>query len=202
MIATPLGEAFVRRATAILNDVRRAQEEVEQLRGNAVGQLTVGLSIAAHLWLLPKVLEPFRRRFAHVHLTIIEGFYPTLEQHLQNGSIGFLCRSRSRTKATACAAKGHASTRPICSLSLGFLGAINFPQGRLFASSCAAVSEHTLQYSQSVKLVCFSSLIEPCRGNGTAFHGGIRRLRGSGWVRSGRAKPEPRGGLMRRNRSV
>ena len=89
MIATPLGEAFVRRATAILNDVRRAQEEVEQLRGNAVGQLTVGLSIAAHLWLLPKVLEPFRRRFADVHLTIIEGFYPTLEQHLQNGSIDF-----------------------------------------------------------------------------------------------------------------
>jgi DNA-binding transcriptional LysR family regulator len=89
MIATPIGEAFVRRATAILNDVRRAQEEVEQLRGNAVGQLTVGLSIAAHLWLLPKVLEPFRRRFAHVHLNIIEGFYPTLEQHLQNGSIDF-----------------------------------------------------------------------------------------------------------------
>jgi DNA-binding transcriptional LysR family regulator len=89
MIATPIGEAFVRRATAILNDVRRAQEEVEQLRGNAVGQLTVGLSIAAHLWLLPKVLEPFRRRFAHVHLNIIEGFYPTLEHQLQNGSIDF-----------------------------------------------------------------------------------------------------------------
>ena len=41
MIATPLGEAFVRRATAILNDVRRAREEAEP--------------IAAHLWLLPKV---------------------------------------------------------------------------------------------------------------------------------------------------
>ena len=89
MIATPIGEAFVRRATAILNDVRRAQEEAEQLRGNAVGQLTIGLSIAAHLWLLPKVLEPFRRRFAHVYLNIIEGFYPTLEHHLQNGSIDF-----------------------------------------------------------------------------------------------------------------
>jgi LysR family transcriptional regulator, regulator of abg operon len=89
MIATPLGEAFVRRATAILNDVRRAQEEVEQLRGNAVGELTVGLSIAAHLWLLPKVLEPFRRRFAKVHLHIVEGFYPTLEQGLQDGTVDF-----------------------------------------------------------------------------------------------------------------
>jgi LysR family transcriptional regulator, regulator of abg operon len=68
MIVTPLGEAFVRRVTAILNDVRRTQEEVEQLRGNAVGQLTVGLSIAAHLWLLPKVLEPFYRRGMDHHV--------------------------------------------------------------------------------------------------------------------------------------
>ena len=57
MLATPLGEAFVRRATAILNDVRRARDEFEQLRGNAVGSITVGLSIAAHLWLLPKVAK-------------------------------------------------------------------------------------------------------------------------------------------------
>ena len=78
MLATPLGEAFVRRATAILNDVRRARDEFEQLRGNAVGSITVGLSIAAHLWLLPKVLKPFRRRYPKVHLHIIEGFYPTL----------------------------------------------------------------------------------------------------------------------------
>jgi LysR family transcriptional regulator, regulator of abg operon len=89
MIATPLGEAFVKRATAILNDVRRAQEEVEQLRGNTVGELTVGLSIAAHLWLLPKVLQPFRRRFTNVHLHIVEGFYPTLEQGLQDGTVDF-----------------------------------------------------------------------------------------------------------------
>src|ERR1700732_5080533 len=74
MMVTPLGQAFVRRATAILNDVRRTRDEFEQLRGNAVGSITVGLSIAAHLWLLPKVLEPFRRRFPKVHLHIIEGF--------------------------------------------------------------------------------------------------------------------------------
>jgi LysR family transcriptional regulator of abg operon len=89
MLATPLGEAFVRRATAILNDVRRARDEFEQLRGNAVGSITVGLSIAAHLWLLPKVLKPFRRRFPKVHIHIIEGFYPTLEQGLQDGSVDF-----------------------------------------------------------------------------------------------------------------
>ena len=35
------------------------------------------------------MLEPFRRRFPKVHLHIIEGFYPALEQGLQDGSIDF-----------------------------------------------------------------------------------------------------------------
>ena len=79
MFATPLGQAFVRRAIAILNDVRRAKDEFEQLRGNAVGSVAVGLSIAAHLRLLPKTLKQFRRSFPKVRLRIIEGFYPMLE---------------------------------------------------------------------------------------------------------------------------
>jgi LysR family transcriptional regulator, regulator of abg operon len=89
MVATPLGQAFVRRAVAILNDVRRAKDEFEQLRGNAVGSVTVGLSIAAHLRLLPKALQPFRRRYPNVRLHIIEGFYPTLETGLQDGTVDF-----------------------------------------------------------------------------------------------------------------
>jgi LysR family transcriptional regulator, regulator of abg operon len=89
MIATTLGQAFVRRATAILHDVRRAREEFEQLRGNAVGSVTIGLSIAAHLRLLPKSLQLFRNRHPKVRLHIIEGFYPTLAPGLQDGSVDF-----------------------------------------------------------------------------------------------------------------
>ncbi|HWG03728.1 MAG TPA: LysR substrate-binding domain-containing protein [Beijerinckiaceae bacterium] len=89
MVPTPLGQAFIRRATAILNDVRRAQDEFEQLRGNAVGTVTVGLSIAAHLALLPQALRLFRRQYPKVRLRIIEGFYPTLQTGLQDGSVDF-----------------------------------------------------------------------------------------------------------------
>lgn len=89
MMPTFLGEAFVKRATAILNDVRKATEEIEQLKGNPVGLVTVGLSIASHLRLLPKALVPFRQRFPNVHLRIIEGFYPTLEVQLKSGVIDF-----------------------------------------------------------------------------------------------------------------
>lgn len=65
---------------------------------------------------------------------------------------GRLSHSHDRVRSET-TNKPASPTRPICSLSLGFLGAINFPQGRLFASSCAAVSERTLQYSQCPFLV-------------------------------------------------
>jgi DNA-binding transcriptional LysR family regulator len=89
MIATPLGKTFIRRAIGILNDMRHARDEFEQLRGNATGTIAIGLSMAAHLWLLPKALRPFRHRFPKVHLHVVEGFYPTLELGLQDGSIDF-----------------------------------------------------------------------------------------------------------------
>jgi len=89
MVETALGRVFVRRALGILNDVRRAREEFDQLRGSTGGTVTVGLSIAAHFSLLPKALRSFRRQFPNVHLHVIEGFYPTLEHSLQDGSVDF-----------------------------------------------------------------------------------------------------------------
>ena len=89
VVATPLGQAFVHRAASILQEVRRTREEVEQLRGSTTGTVTAGLSIAAHLALLPAALRPFRARYGHTRLHIIEGFYPTLELGLRQGSVDF-----------------------------------------------------------------------------------------------------------------
>ncbi len=87
--ATSLGQAFVRRAASILNEVRRTQEEMGQLCGATTGTVTAGLSIAAHLALLPPALAPFRRRYPDTKLHIIEGFYPTLELGLRSGGVDF-----------------------------------------------------------------------------------------------------------------
>lgn len=89
VVATPLGQAFVRRAASILYEVRRTREEVEQLRGSTTGTVTAGLSIAAHLALLPTTLRPFRARYPGVRLHVIEGFYPTLESGLREGGVDF-----------------------------------------------------------------------------------------------------------------
>ncbi len=89
VVATPLGEAFIRRASLILHEVRRTRDEVDQIMGLGTGTVTVGLSIAAHLALLPKALGPFRARYGQIGLHIIEGFYPTLETGLREGSVDF-----------------------------------------------------------------------------------------------------------------
>ena len=59
------------------------------MKGNATGEVTIGLSIAAHLRLLPGSLRPFRDRHPKIRLHIIEGFYPTLAPGLQDGSVDF-----------------------------------------------------------------------------------------------------------------
>jgi DNA-binding transcriptional LysR family regulator len=89
MILTPMGEAFVRRANAVLSELRRARDEVEQLHGGTRGRVVAGLSLAAHIQLLPAALAPFRARYPHVQLHLIEGWYPTLEPGLKDGSVDF-----------------------------------------------------------------------------------------------------------------
>ena len=89
MMLTPMGEAFVRRANAVLSEVRRARDEVEQLHGGMRGKVVAGLSLAAHVALLPKALPPFRARYPKVQLHLIEGWYPTLEPGLKDGSVDF-----------------------------------------------------------------------------------------------------------------
>jgi DNA-binding transcriptional LysR family regulator len=89
VVATPVGQLFLRRAASIVHEMRRAREEVEQFGGSTAGNVTAGLSIATHLALLPPALLPFTRRFPNAKLHIIEGFYPTLEPGLRAGSVDF-----------------------------------------------------------------------------------------------------------------
>ena len=89
MALTPMGHAFVQRARAIQNEVQRAREEVDQLQGGTQGSVVLGLSIAPHIALLPRVLGPFREHYRGVLLHVIEGLYPTLDAGLRDGSVDF-----------------------------------------------------------------------------------------------------------------
>ena len=73
MQLTTMGEHFVRRARAIHSEIKRAREELDQLRGDTRGSISVCMSSLPHIALLPYAMGPFRERFPHIHIDVIEG---------------------------------------------------------------------------------------------------------------------------------
>ncbi len=89
MTLTPAGEAFARRGVAVQMELARARDELRQLRGEGAGHVAIGLSTAAHVALLPRVLPPFLRRYPDARLKISEGLFPAVEPDLRAGMLDF-----------------------------------------------------------------------------------------------------------------
>lgn len=88
-VLTELGKVFARRSGAAYEELRRALEELQQMRGFMHGNVVICLSSLSHVALLPNALPPFRQRFPNMKLRIIEGVYPVIERRLLDGTIDF-----------------------------------------------------------------------------------------------------------------
>lgn len=86
---TPMGQVFLRRAKAVFEELRRAREELEQLRGGSRGNIAIAMSSVPHLALYPGALGPFRQRYPDVRLDIMDALYPRIESNLLDGSLDF-----------------------------------------------------------------------------------------------------------------
>lgn len=84
---TPTGQRFLTRAQIIQSEVRRAQEEIEQLRGSATGSVYVGLSTVSQIALFPYAIKAFRARYPEVVLNVRDGLFPTVEPLLKSGTL-------------------------------------------------------------------------------------------------------------------
>jgi DNA-binding transcriptional LysR family regulator len=89
MVLTPMGRLLHRRASVVVNEVRRAREDFAQAQGDMRGTVVAGLSILPHIRLLPHALPRFRARYPRVRLKIIEGLYPAIEPRLREGTVDF-----------------------------------------------------------------------------------------------------------------
>ena len=87
LILTKVGEMVIRRAKIIQSELQRTVEEVEQFKGVEVGTISLGLSTAAHVAILPKIFNPFHRRFPKVRLNVLEGLFPVLEPDIRDGLV-------------------------------------------------------------------------------------------------------------------
>lgn len=89
VVLTPMGELFLARATTVLGELRRAREEIDQARGAATGEVTIALSPAAQISLLPNALPAFRKRYPDVSVSIRDGLFPAVEASLKGGELDF-----------------------------------------------------------------------------------------------------------------
>ncbi len=86
---TPLGKVFLRRAKAIESEIRRATEELDQLKGSSTGQVSVAMSSAAIIALLPKAVDNFRKRYPDGLIQTSQSLFQGAEAQIRSGNIDF-----------------------------------------------------------------------------------------------------------------
>ncbi len=86
---TEMGRALVRRAEAVQSEVRRAKEEIEQLKGRGTGEVSIALSTASIMSVMPRAMKEFHRRYPDAVLKVTETFFQPIEKELVSGRIDF-----------------------------------------------------------------------------------------------------------------
>lgn len=89
MSLTTEGRRFQLRASAIVNEARRAKEELQQVKGDYEGTVSAALSVMPHVGMLPSALPVFRRTYPKVRLRISENLLPAVESTLRDGTVDF-----------------------------------------------------------------------------------------------------------------
>ncbi len=89
VILTPMGKVFLDRVIRATGELRRAQDELDQLRGETRGSLAIGLSMVTQITLMPEALQQFRIRYPNVTLNIIDSVFPRIVSSLKDGSTDF-----------------------------------------------------------------------------------------------------------------
>lgn len=84
---TEAGLAFSQRAEWVLEELRRAAEEVEQINHFTQGRLTVGFSSLIALTVFPEVAEAFKQTLPQVLLTVKEGQLSSWLPGVRSGEI-------------------------------------------------------------------------------------------------------------------
>ncbi len=87
MTLTRAGEVFFRRAKGIQAEFVRTLEEMEHLKGEDRGVITVGCSSAALLAMMPTIVKRFHLKYPNVRITLLEGSLPMLENEIRDGLI-------------------------------------------------------------------------------------------------------------------
>ncbi len=86
---TDMGRLFVRRGTAIQSELRHIFEEIDQSQGKYIGEVSVAMSAAASIALMPTILNDFQKRYPQATLKFTESLFHPIEADIFSGEIDF-----------------------------------------------------------------------------------------------------------------
>ena len=86
---TEFGEVFVRRAIAVQAELQRARDELAQIKGRLTGEISISLSTASIIALMPAAFRRFRKSYPDALLKVSEGLFQSVEAELVDGKIDF-----------------------------------------------------------------------------------------------------------------
>ncbi|MEY2926532.1 MAG: hypothetical protein RL367_1009 [Pseudomonadota bacterium] len=87
MTLTHAGEVFVRRARTIQAEFARTLEEMEHLKGEDRGIITVGCSSATLIAMVPTMISRFHVKYPNIRIKLVEGSLPMLETQIRDGLV-------------------------------------------------------------------------------------------------------------------
>tara|TARA_R110000850_G_scaffold168543_1_gene293553 strand:+ start:72638 stop:73558 length:921 start_codon:yes stop_codon:yes gene_type:complete len=90
------GQAFIKHARLIVAEAKRAEDEMQQLRGRWEGSITFATSPAIALSALPQALVSFNREHPDVVVRVRDGLYPGISASLRDGSLDFALTAAHR----------------------------------------------------------------------------------------------------------
>ena len=85
VVPTALGQAFLTRARSIDGDLRRAREEIAQLRGSREGTLSIGASTAPAIGVMPRAVVKLRESWPDAKIRVSDTSFPHVLADLPHG---------------------------------------------------------------------------------------------------------------------
>lgn len=101
MTLTEYGQRMLGHARQALESVRRARQEIEDMKGLVVSEITIGVTpVTAILHVLKHALVEFRHAYPRVSLRVLEMRPNQLLQHLRDGQLDFALTSQLPVAST------------------------------------------------------------------------------------------------------
>ncbi|OON41980.1 LysR family transcriptional regulator [Izhakiella australiensis] len=89
VVMTNIGESFFKHASLILEELRVAQEDIQQRLGLAGGSVNIGVGGSIARTIMPQVITRFHREYPNVKIRIVEGQLVSMIPALRQGELDF-----------------------------------------------------------------------------------------------------------------